>query len=401
MGLTAENLVGALTICSGGEAEGVAVEAGDTDGLAEIVLLLRHDQPTFAPTLLSAWQAEGRELSPALRLELDAARARVGYYRSVDAGLTSKVPGLIPVSGLEIADMYPGGLVRHLTELNYVAAAETDLWHACEHLISDGWELETATFCSSGGGPGVLVSLQRTHEDPYQMPYGVELTTYYSVGSYGASTPLPHLPGRWRGPAIKNILRLLYERYEQPFRARDLVDAVVLHNGLAVDELRALHDAVAALSLDLEYGELVDLVGRTGLGPLPGWPARRLSSATIRVRRMARDASYFLRPLAGVARQLQQRLMNGELGYVQGRAWDAVQQRLSVPSAISGGLLAFGLPLDGPPPAVTKTVLYRRGTLAWADTPIARFLLTIGDYVALGDVEELTDGQADGARTSR
>ena len=63
--------------------------------------------------MLSAWQAEGRELSPAMLLELDAARARVDHYRSVNASVTSKVPGLRPIKGLEIVDLYPGGLTRH------------------------------------------------------------------------------------------------------------------------------------------------------------------------------------------------------------------------------------------------------------------------------------------------
>jgi hypothetical protein len=390
MVFTSDNLVNALTTCSGGEAQGAAVEAGETNGLAEIVLLLRHDQPTFAPTLLSAWHAEGRELSPLLRLELATALARTSYYRSLDAEIISVVPGLTSVKGLEIVDFYPSGLARHMNDLDYVASVESDLWQAAGYLLKEGWELHTASFSCVSGSPQVMVSLRRPHEDPFQLPYGVELTTYYSMGNYGAVKPLLSLRDEWRSPAIKNMLMLLYERYEQHFRARDLVDAVVLHEGLHPEELSALHRAVVALGLGVEYNELGELVSQAGLGSLPSLPGKRLSVGTTRARRMVRGASFFLRPLAGTGRQLQRRLITGEIGHVETKVWDAVQRRLAVPPAISGGLLAFGLPMDGPPPKVTSTVLYRRGKLAWADTPIGRFLLTIGDYVSQAEVDELT-----------
>jgi hypothetical protein len=389
MGLTADKLVDALATCSGGEAEGAAVEPGDANGLAEIVLLVRHDQPTFAPTLLSAWQAEGRELSPLLQLELDTARARTAYYRSLDASIIAEVPGLTSVKGLEIIGLYPSGLARHMNDLDYVAAAETDLWQAASYLLRDGWELHTASFSFVSGSPQVMVSLRRPHEDPFQLPYGVELTTYYSMGNYGAVAPLLRLRDEWRSPAVKNMLMLLYERYEQRFRARDLVDTVVLHDAMHPEELTALHRAVVTLSLGVEYSELVELVRAAGLGSLPSLPGRRWTTGTIRARRMVRGASFFLRPLAGTGRQLQRRLITGEIGHVEGKVWDAVQRRLAVPPAISGGLLAFGLPLDMPSPEVTSTVLCRHGKLAWADTPIGRFLLTIGDYVSQDEVDEL------------
>jgi hypothetical protein len=377
--------------CSGAEIAELGSLLGDGPGeLAEVVLALRSGQPSFGPTLLSAWQGEGRELSPALALELEAARARAGFYRSVDAGLVSKVAGLTPVKGLEIAGLYPAGLARHMNDLDYVAEAEAVLWQACGLLTGDGWELDTATFCQFGGGAQVMVSLRRPHQDPFALPYGIELSTYYSIGNYGAIRPLTRLPGQWAVPAVKNILMLLYERYEQPFRARDLVDAVLLHGALAGAGLAVLHRAVITLCLGVEYGELIDLTARAGLGPLPPWPGRRRAAALIRARRAARGAGFYLRPLAGAGRTLQRRLITGQAGRLETAAWDALQRHLPVPAALSGGLLAFGLPIDGPPPPVTGTVLHRRGDLAWADTPIARFLLTIGDYVTQDHVDQLT-----------
>jgi hypothetical protein len=380
MGLTSEDLVAVLTACTGEE----------VNGLGETVALLRQSQSALTATVLSAWQAEGRELSPALRAELEVEEARVAYYRTVGAALMSKVPGLTSVKGLEILDLYPAGWARHLNDLDLVADREPDLWLACDLLTADGWEIDTATFAYFSGAIQVIASMRRPSDDPYDIPYGIEIATFYSLGNFGAINPLARMPENWRVPAVKNIIMLLYERYEQPFRARDLIDVVLLHDALRGDELTALHEAVVSLSLGVEYSELIALVARVGLPPLPDWPARRLAAPATRVRRLARAASFFLRPVAGTGRQLQRRMITGEIGRAESRAWDAIQDRLPVPAAMSGGLLAFGLPLDGPRPEVTSTVLRRRGDLAWADTPLGRFLLTIGDFVAEEQFEEIS-----------
>ncbi len=317
-------------------------------------------------------------------------RARVDYYRTVNAALMSKVPGLTSVKGLEILDLYPAGWTRHLNDLDLIASSESDLWLVCDLLIADGWEMDTATFSYFAGAIQVIASVRRPSHDPYDIPYGIELATFYSLGNFGAVSPLAQMRENWRVPAIKNIIMLLYERYEQPFRARDLIDVVFLHEALSGSELAALHQAVVSLSLGVEYSELIAMVEKVGLPPLPAWPARRLAAPAIRARRLARAASFFLRPVAGTGRQLQRRMITGEIGRAESRAWDVIQERLPVPAAMSGGLLAFGLPLDGERPDVTSTVLFRQGDLAWADTPIGRFLLTIGDFVTEERFEEIS-----------
>jgi len=57
---------------------------------------------------------------------------------------------------------------------------------------------------------------------------------------------------------------------------------------------------------------------------------------------------------------------------------------------VEAGLLSFGLPVDGPPPDVKSAVLHRRDEHAWVDTPVARFLLTIGDDVPESLFDELS-----------
>ena len=380
MALTSGDLVSALTVCSGSQA----------DHPGEIVALVRRAQPSFAATLFSAWKAEGTSLNPALSYELDVARARVEFYRSVARRVLSAASDLTTVKGLEVGALYPEGWVRDMSDVDFIAPSEPSLWQAVGLLTEDGWELDTATFSRLDGTLQVMASLRRPHEDRYQPPYGIELATYVTLGNQGGIPPVVRLPEEWRPPAIKNLIMLLHERYEQPFRARDLIDAALLRTALRDAELDVLLRAVVRLGLAAEYAELVRLAGRAGLGPLPALPGGRLTVARVRARRLAHGATFFARPMAGTGRHLQRRLMIGQPGRVEQKAWSAVQRRLPVPAAVTGGLLAFGLPLDGPRPAVTRTALYRRGNLAWADTPAGRLVLTIGDEVDEDAVDELS-----------
>ncbi|HEY2442112.1 MAG TPA: hypothetical protein VGI31_03170 [Streptosporangiaceae bacterium] len=381
MNLTAEILVEALAACTGGPA----------DGPAEIAALVRETQPAFAATLFSAWQAEGAPLNPALRYEVAATAARVEYYRSVASRLMSAVgSGLSTIKGLEVAALYPDGFVRYMNDLDFIAPAQSDLWRAVSLLMQDGWDLDTATFSHLDGDLHVVVSFRRQPDDLYELPYGIEIATYYTLGDQGGIPPIVRLPEQWRVPAIKNMLMLLHERYEQPFRARDLVDASLLHDSLRGPEADTLHAAIVALGLTVEYSELVRLVAGTGLAPLAELPGGRWPGARERARRLARGASFFARPVAGTGRHLQRRVLMGKTGRAESVAWAGVQRRLPVTTAVRAGLLAYGLPLDGPKPDVSAAVLCSRGPMTWADTPVGRFLLTIGDEVSEAAVEELS-----------
>ena len=385
MEITAGHLVETLATCS----------KGPVDELADIVALVRQSQPSFAATLYSAWQAEGTELSAALREELEAGRARIAFYRPIAARVMAAVSGLTTIKGLKVAALYPDGFVRYMNDLDFVAFSEKALWQAVGFLLEDGWELDTATFSCLNGALQTMVSLRRPNESPFQLPYGIELATYYTLGNQGGIPPVLRLPAPWRSPAIKNTLMLLHERYEQPFRARDVLDAALLHQSLRDGELDLLHRAVVRLSLAAEYAELVRLIRASGLGQPPQLPGGSWTVTRVRARRLARGASCLTLPLAGIGRHLQRRLMTRDPGRAERGLWSAVEQRLAVPTAVSSGLLCFGLPLDGPRPAVTRAVLYRRGTMAWADTPCGRFLLTIGDDVSQSAVDELSGPQGD------
>jgi hypothetical protein len=88
MDLSTENLVAALAVISGEQSE----------DMAEIVAIVRKAEPNFAATLFSAWRAEGIELSPALREEVDEISGRIEFYRSVAARLLAEVDSLTTIS---------------------------------------------------------------------------------------------------------------------------------------------------------------------------------------------------------------------------------------------------------------------------------------------------------------
>jgi hypothetical protein len=390
MDLTSQDLAEALAVISGERSE----------DLAEVVEIARKTEPTFAATVFSAWQAEGLELSPALREEVGAINRRVEFYRSVAARLLAEVNSLTTIKGLEVAALYPPGLVRYMNDLDFITFSEPDLWRAVSLLVADGWNVDTGTFSYLGGTLNVMVSMRMPAEDPFRLAYGVELATYYTLGNQGGIPPIIKMPERWLSPAVKNTIMLLHERYEQPFRARDVVDAALLHRSMQEPDRRALHDAVVSLNLVLAYSEIVKLVNKAGLGPLQQLPGGGLTIARARAARLARGASFFAKPVAGTGRHLQRRLMMATPSRAEGVLWDRVQRRLHPANAVRAGLLGFGLPLAGPNPDVTGAVLRQRGEHAWVDTPAGRFLLTIGDFVAETAVDELSAddagaGQAD------
>lgn len=380
MDLTADKVLDALALCSG-------KSATRPD---EIVDLVRRAEPGLAVTLFSAWEAEGAPLSPALRDEVESVRQRMGFYRAVIERLRVKVPGLTFIKGLEVADLYPAGLVRNMTDIDVVAPSESAQWDIIALLMQEGWELDAGSVLSVAGDLRMLISMVLPHEDRYQAPYSAEIGTVYTVGNLAGIPPVVSLPPQWRAPAIKNMLMLLNERYEQPFRARDLIDSALLHEQLHGTELGLLHQAVAELCLAVEYHELARLVRAAGLAKFSPLPGGGGAIANARARRFGRQVSFMRRPVHCAARSLRRRQMIGKAGRAEDVVWGALSRRMPVTSAVQAGLVAFGLPLDGPHPDVTSAVLRHRNGITWVDTPVARFLLTIGRDVPQSAIDELS-----------
>jgi len=359
--------------------------------------MVRQEQPSFAPTLYAAWRNEGSSLNPAMRYELDVQLARIERYRALAADLAGRVPGVVPLKGLEVANLYPADSVRYMNDLDYAAPDEPRLWRLVGELVGDGWDLHTATFWMVDGALHVLVCLRQPHEDPYSLPYGVEITSYVSMGNLAGVAPVVELPPEWRDPVVKNLMMLLFERFEQPYRARDLVDAALMLEALGEDH-SALWREIDRIGLWPEYTELAALLARAELVTVPAHPRPpALSVAGSRVRRAGHRLAGLRRPARAVVRHLQQRLVFEQQSGPERLLWIAAERRLSAGRALRAGLLCFGLPLPGVQPDVAGATVRERAGLSYVDTPAGRFLLTAGDDVDQDAVDLLTtDGRSDG-----
>lgn len=352
MELDADSLVRALSVCCGEEPAGPE----------EAVWLCRRHQPSLLATLCSAWHG----LNAGLTFELESQRARNDFYRVLAASLDS--PEVIPLKGLEVGRLYPDGWVRYMNDLDYHVVNPDALWEVAASLIERDWTLDSGTFTRVNNSLQVLLGFRLPHPDRYQLPYGVELTTYVSLGDLGAVPPVLALTPDL--VPVKNLMMLLFERFEQPFRARDLVDGALLIESV---EQGAVERMLDRLDLWPEFAELASLLARAEL-PSPRIP--RAAVAKARRRRAGRVLKSSLSP-AGLARRTQQRMVARGLPSVGRRAFERVGARW----ALDSGLLCFGLPVrrDATWGRSDRVRVGGSADLTWVDTPVGRFLLTPGD----------------------
>ncbi|MFC6086178.1 nucleotidyltransferase family protein [Sphaerisporangium aureirubrum] len=393
-GLTSGELEEVLASVTGQEME--------TPG--EILHVARRSQPSFVATLLSAWEGEGRDLGPGLSHELEQLRVRTAFYRDLRARLASEWRDPVSMKGLEIADRYPEPLMRYMNDLDYWVPEEDRLWGIARWLIEDGWAVHSATFMRQDGGLHLIVSMRRFPEDPYALSYGVELGTLALLGDRIGVPSRTRLPAACAEPLAKNLIMMLMERFEQPFRARDLVDAAVLLDGAPSAAVKACALAVHELALWPEYAELVALLEQTPL-EVPRLPGDlRTLSVAAQARRRATAAGGLRQPFNFALTNLQNRMMNGTSGVLSRRAWGLAERRLDARAALRAGLLLFALPVETGRLAERAT-LYERGGTLWADTPVGSFVLVHGDEIdesalegakATGDV-----GDTEAARVAR
>ncbi|GAA3816984.1 hypothetical protein GCM10022226_42060 [Sphaerisporangium flaviroseum] len=357
----------------------------------ELLYVTRREQPSFLATLLSAWDRDGRDLGPALSHELGQQRTRMDFYRDLRERLGAAWENPVAFKGLEVAGRYPPPLLRYMNDLDYWVPEEERLWRIVSWLRDDGWSVHSATFLRFEEDLHFIVSLRRLPDDPYALPYGVELGTLALLGDRVGVPARRDLPEACADPIAKNLVALLFERFEQPYRARDLVDAAVLLGDAPLPALKACALAVHELALWPEYAELASLLEATGpaVPALPG--DLRLLTRAGQARRRVRAASGLRRPLNLALTSLQNRMMDGGSGALARRVWGLAERRLDTRAALDAGLLLFALPVEGDHHAERATLRERGGTL-WADTPVGGFVLVHG--------EEVDESALEGARAT-
>ncbi|MCA1705919.1 MAG: hypothetical protein LC808_22725 [Actinobacteria bacterium] len=154
------------------------------------------------------------------------------------------------------------------------------------------------------------------------------------------------------------------------------------------DDRAALQQVVDRLGLWPEYAELGELLTAAELGPRLATPPQNAVLST-RARRWARQLTRFRQPAQAAAQHLQRRMIFGPMLPAERWVWSVAKTRLPALRALRTGLQCFGLPVDDGNPALRTAEIRARGDTAWVDTPVCRFLLTVGDEVDQSAVDLL------------
>jgi len=240
-------------------ARGVPTVATDD----ELIEASRDAKHKLGITLLSAFAAAGRTLTPAQETELGHHRERIERYRTAWKEVHAVAPGAYRVKGDEIAQYYPEGVLRPSSDLDVVIRDPAQLWAAAHRAIELGWEIGALTVVENrdGGDPDILIEAQiRGDEEIFGIYYGVELRTVDIPTS--TRQPAYRVPDPYGSPLAVNTIALLAERWERDFTSRDRLDLALM-----VDRFTEA-DQTALVAAPGEIGQ--DPIARNGVLRTPG-----------------------------------------------------------------------------------------------------------------------------------
>ena len=219
--------------------------------------------------LMSLLALEGYRLSDRHRRELAAFRRQRDRYDTLVTDLRRAVRSLYQIKGVHVQELYPPGSVRDSNDLDLVVPVAEEMPAAVELLSSCGFEpLLCGVDLTPDGRYAYHLGMRRTTyvcpERP--RPDYVELANYSLVGSHlvpPSFVDLRDVPS----PAFANVLTTLRERFEQPYRVRDLIDAALSLDRLTPTELDDLACAVVRLRLAPEFATLIHALRQARLAP--------------------------------------------------------------------------------------------------------------------------------------
>jgi hypothetical protein len=334
--------------------------------------------------LLSTWKRDGKTLPPPWEAELAAHRDRAERYAETLA-IVEAAADVYPVKGARIASAYPRGVERESGDLDLVARSVDDAWRAVDALRPHGWTIEGFALLRIRGEDRPIIELERPQENDLDR---VHLATVAFPGHvWGGISPRAVVEGEGRaaGHAF-DLLRVVAERLERPFAARDVVDAAVLTHATGQEEAERLWALLDEFTLWPEWRELARRVDEVGLleppfdGPVDA--ERRTRAAKLRrYRSRARIAAEPRRAIAGYA---QLRMLQGRTGLLDRTVFRPVRQHVESSTALRYGLPLFGVPLDDDVKAPALVLEARNSSLV-AHTPVGAFALTAGEEVAVDD----------------
>lgn len=382
---------------------GVPAETDD-ESLLRIACAPDHK---LAVTLLSARAVAGQSLRPHEQAELAANRHRIGRYREAWSVVSGAAPDACVVKGSLIAGHYPPGLLRAAGDMDVLCPAN-QLWPAARELVKAGWQVSAFSIYPGmasasrahppGAGPignpdtpEIVIEFSQPSDTEIEEPYAVELRTVEVATSIlrpatRLAEPLP--------PVAGSVLALVAERWERPFRTRDVYDLAVLSDHLDPAERLRLSTALTTTGLWPEMRELSGLLRRSGLRPVPNLPDSRTSAWRARAARLAGSAVRWSHPVR-VLGYLSITTADTDRGALADRLSRVVHERIGAWRLLRLGLPLFAVPLpaapagdslatpDRPGPSAAATTpdavrLVRLGTHLVALTPVGQFLMTAG-----------------------
>jgi hypothetical protein len=358
-------------------------------GVADDESLLRAARESahkLGVTVLSAWEAAGRQLLPEHQSELADNRRRIDRYSKAWSLVSSLAPDARIVKGPVIGAHYPAGLLRAAGDLD-VICPEEQLWPAVKALVAEGWQVGALTILNprtvsldpgqrAQAGPVASIELnQPTDSDAIDEAYGVELR------SVDVATSLRLPAWRLTGPPMPqvaaSVLALVAERWERPFRSRDIYDLAMLAGQLGEEDRASLLAAMNATGLWPELRELTGLLRRWRPQQAPDLPGSRIVAARARGVRLARSAVQWLHPLRVIG-YLSMMTVDKDRGPIADKMATAVHQRIGTARLLKLGQPLFAVPLSSTVASKGGMLLVRCGAHLVAVTPIGSFLLVSG-----------------------
>ncbi|MFJ4915800.1 nucleotidyltransferase family protein [Streptomyces sp. NPDC088726] len=322
-----------------------AAPGSDRDSLLRTARDGRHK---LAGTLLSLWAVGGEELTDGQAAELRTARERVDRYRRVWEELQEHAPDAFPLKGATIAALYPPGVLRSAGDLDVVCPRHAELWACARHLLSCGWELVAFTVKPAHPGDAVSPHLgaefRKPAPDTSQDPYAVGLFTAEIVTDvHGPARQLARPPGSaWTTSAVA----LVAERWERPFRSRDLLDLVLLLQAMDEEAVRQFGADLDRVGLWPEWRQAMRGVARLGWRPTVALPHTRAAAVRVRLARSVRTAMRWSNPVRAAAFAAQSGI-EGRGGRPAALASDLVHRRPGARRLLASGVSLFGVPLGG------------------------------------------------------
>ena len=342
----------------------------------------RQGRHQVAMTLVSLWERQGRFVSPALLYELRLHRDLQTSLREVRDEQSGLVPRSGFVKGLEVASLYPQGVLREMKDLDVLVPDRADVWVSAARLIEQGWSIRAFSLLELAGQGHVVVGLRRPAQDPQVMfPQVVEIATI----AFPGTRPVAWSSFQERDDApLKNLLALLNERVEDrvwrtTLRVRDLIDAIMLLEALGPGAEARVWEAVERHGFGREWAELTTFLARLRL--LPEGFTAGARPGTVRGRLAAlRRAAHSAGPVAGAVGWVQDGMAADRPSASRRRLAQLLEQQVSPRQVLRTGLPLFGLRIDEHP-AAEDLELIERDRAAVARTPIGTFALSFTDSV--------------------